>query len=105
MFDKTYFESEFPRQLEAVGDRPVVRFSLNGGAEEIWVRSIDELPDGYLTVVVYRPPGSRSYANKDGQGTDSPAAITYEAIDAVSFSNSTEEQRPQVGFVYSVSDL
>ena len=98
MFEKTYFESEFPNQLEAVGERPVVRLSLHGGSDEIRVRSIEEPSDGYVTLIVYRPKGAGSYAKKDRQGTHFPAAITYESIDAVWFSNSTEEQRPHVGF-------
>ena len=98
MFEKDYFESDFTQQLEEVGERPVVRLSLNRGSDEIWVRSIEGLFDGYVTMIVYRPRGAGSYATKDGQGTHFPAAITYEDIDAVWFSTSSEEQRPQVGF-------
>ena len=98
MLDRTYFETEFRRQLEAVGERPIVRLSLNGGSEEIWVRSIEEPFDGHVTVIVYRPRGAGSYPTKDGQGTYFPAAITYEAIDAVWFSNTSQQQHTQVGF-------
>ena len=100
MLDKSYFESEFHRQLQAVDGMPVVRLSMNGGREETWVRAIEEFHDGYVTLVVYRPKGAGSYANKDGQGTHFPAAISYDAIDAVWFSNTTKQQHPQVGFFW-----
>ena len=98
MFQRSYFEAGFHRQLEQVGANPVVRLSRNCGSEEVWIRSIEQASDGYLTLNVYRPHGTGSYSTRSGEGTHFPPAMRYEAIDSVWISDSTAGDRPKVGF-------
>lgn len=101
MIDKNYFVAELPKQINRLGANPVVCVLLGDGSE-YFVRGIDGVTDGYVMLNVYPIASAATFhapSHYDVAKADSyPVTVPFELIARVQLSNSTQDQRPKVGF-------
>lgn len=108
MFDKDYFYSELPRDVEAAGGHPVVEVQLVSGHSHR-VRSVIDVTERFVTLETYLAKGDLAherprFGEKDGDGGPRDvyrAVIAYESIAAVIFDPSVSQTRVRTGFVNS----
>jgi hypothetical protein len=101
MIDQEYFRTHLPGQVRQLGANPVVRVILVSGIEYV-VRGIDHVEAGYVMLNVYPHDSAATFhspSHYDVAKTEShPITVAYEEIAQLHFSNSTQEDRPKVGF-------
>ena len=102
MFDANYFRTALPADLEATGGSPVVELSLlNGHVHR--VRSIADIGQGYVTLVVHPTRGDLSherprYGAAGGTGDAVRVAVAYDSIAAVLFDPAPDQVKARPGF-------
>lgn len=102
MFDANYFRTGLPADLEASGGAPVVELSLlNGHVHR--VRSIADIGQGYVTLLVHPTRGDLSherprYGAASAAGESVRVAVAYDSIAAVLFDPAPEQVKARPGF-------
>ena len=104
MFDETYFRDGLRVQAAMAGGNPVVTLKLQTG-EEYLVRDVVQSRAGIVMLNVYPPsrsgfvhaPTTSAYSGVPPAGYH-PIAIAYEIISYVTFSTTTAQDHPRIGF-------
>lgn len=101
MFDANYFRTGLSADVEATGGSPVVEVSLvNGHVHR--VRSVAEIGQGYVTLLVHVTRGDLSHERPrfgaDAGGESVRVAIAYDSIAAVLLDPAPDKIRTRPGF-------
>ena len=105
MFNEHYFQTTFPRDLDATGTHPQVEIQLLSGHAHR-VRAILEISASSVTLETYHAKGDLTHERPrfgdtadDGRQRETyRAVVAYEAIAAVIFDPTTAQARARPGF-------
>ena len=108
MFDPEYFRTTLPRDVEALGGKPVVELQMTSGHMHR-LRAVVEIATGHLTVEAYHAKGDLAHerprfgddAQRGAEQGTFRVVVAYEHISAIIIDPAQEQARVRPGFASS----